>query len=203
MEVRRSVDFQSLLADIDTAFQKILADEAAFDEFAKEVLGGDAQRTRAQETAKGGRGLVPALRRSDAKIAAPKPVGASARVDAVSMIFNRVAGLDIGTTSSSDHRAEHRTGRRARALSLPVERAHSGYDPVAGICPQRERHSWSARATSARSMGFSASTVRRLSRSHCRNSSNSLYPDPGVKLPQRLFTQYAGPHASRNAHPAD
>ncbi|MDP3067945.1 MAG: di-heme-cytochrome C peroxidase [Methylocystis sp.] len=92
-------DFQSLLADIDTAFQKILADEAAFDEFAKEALGGDpnerALRKLRKEVEVWFQPYDVLMRKS-----LPKPGWGVARADAVSMIFNRVAGLDIGTTSS-------------------------------------------------------------------------------------------------------
>jgi hypothetical protein len=93
------VDFQGLLNDIDLAFKKILSDDAAFKEFAKAVLGGDPTPRELQH-----------LRR-DVEVwfapydtimrkSLPSPGWGIGRADAVSMIFNRVAGLDIGTTHS-------------------------------------------------------------------------------------------------------
>lgn len=92
-------DFQVLLNDIDLAFQKILSEEAAFNEFAKEVLGGDAtDRQRRHLRADVETWFKPydtLMRKS-----LPTPGWGIGRADAVSMIFNRVAGLDIGTTHS-------------------------------------------------------------------------------------------------------
>lgn len=93
------VDFQSLLGDINKAFQRILNDEAAFNEFAKEVLGGDPNESARKQLRKDVEAwFLPydtLMRKS-----LPTPGWGVGRADAVSMIFNRVAGLDIGTTSS-------------------------------------------------------------------------------------------------------
>ncbi|MEF3367177.1 di-heme-cytochrome C peroxidase [Methylocystis sp. 9N] len=93
------VDFQSLLNDIDLAFKKILSDDAAFKQFAQDVLGGDPTPRELQH-----------LRRdvdvwfapydTIVRKSLPSPGWGVGRLDAVSMIFNRVAGLDIGATHS-------------------------------------------------------------------------------------------------------
>lgn len=93
------VDFQGLVTDIDLAFKKLLSDDAAFKQFAKDVLGGDPTPRELQH-----------LRR-DVEVwflpydtimrkSLPSPGWGIGRLDAVSMIFNRVAGLDIGATHS-------------------------------------------------------------------------------------------------------
>ncbi len=91
-------DFQSFLADADAAFEKLLADRAAFAAFAKDVLGGSPSEDATQ-----------ALHRKVDDWFAPyhtlmtnalvSPGWGVGRADAVSMIFNRVAGLDIGRPS--------------------------------------------------------------------------------------------------------
>lgn len=92
-------DFQTLLADIDAAFQKILGDQTAFNEFAKEVLGGDSNENALRKLR---RDVETWFQPYDVLMrkSLPKPGWSVARADAVSMIFNRVAGLDIGTSSS-------------------------------------------------------------------------------------------------------
>jgi mono/diheme cytochrome c family protein len=95
------VDFQSFLADLDTAVGQVLASDAAFQPFAVAVLGSAPPDPED----------VAALRqRVDAwylryhtlmSRALPKdaPWG-PARLDAVGMIFNRLTGLDLGPPPS-------------------------------------------------------------------------------------------------------
>ena len=95
------VDFQSFLADLDTAIGQVVAGDQAFAPFAAAVL---RPATAAPDD-------VAALRRDvDAwylryhaliKVALPtsSPWG-PARLDAVGMIFNRLAGLDLGPPPS-------------------------------------------------------------------------------------------------------
>lgn len=93
-------DFAGLLSDLDGAARAALASDASFARFAGAVLGG--QPTALQ---------VAALRREveawhvpfHTIIAAslPRPgLWGVGRLDAISMIFNRVAGLDVGPASA-------------------------------------------------------------------------------------------------------
>jgi mono/diheme cytochrome c family protein len=90
------VDFQGLLVDLDSAVARVLADEAAFASFASAAFSfGDNS------------GSVPALRQKVAdwyerqhsiisrSLAGDVEWGLG-RLDAVSMIYNRLVGLDIG-----------------------------------------------------------------------------------------------------------
>src|SRR5579863_735189 len=90
------VDFQALLADLDRAVGEALASDGAFDGFAQRVLGPGATVTSK------------ALLRQDVTYwysrqhalfsrALPANPWGVGRLDAVSMIFDRVSGLDIGT----------------------------------------------------------------------------------------------------------
>ena len=92
-------DFQSLLADLDAAVGAALADDAAFAAFAGAVLGPTAQpediaQLRENVTAWQLRYHVIMSR------ALPNPPWGYGRLDAVSMIFNRLAGLDVGPPPS-------------------------------------------------------------------------------------------------------
>jgi mono/diheme cytochrome c family protein len=93
------VDFQPFLADLDTAVNTVLTDDAAFKDFAKAVLGGNpsvgAQAKLHQDVAAW-------FLRYDTLVKQalpPAPWGPS-RLDAVSMIFDRLTGLDIGPPPS-------------------------------------------------------------------------------------------------------
>jgi hypothetical protein len=88
-------DFQSFLADLDTAVNTVLTDQQAFTNFAHAVLGPSptsGEKTKLREAVQAWylpyhtlmKGALP-----------PSPWG-PARLDAVSMIFNRLTGLDIG-----------------------------------------------------------------------------------------------------------
>lgn len=90
-------DFQSFLTDLDKAAGKALSDPAVFAEFSKVVAGEGPAMGR-----KGAlRDELQAWYASyhlimERSLPTDKPWGYG-RLDAVSMIFNRVAGLDIGT----------------------------------------------------------------------------------------------------------
>ncbi len=89
-------DFQSFLTDVGTAVNTVLTDPTAFAAFAQAVLPPPA--TPAQQQAL--RSDVTAwYQRWDTLMsrALPDPAWGPARLDAVSMIFNRLTGLDIGT----------------------------------------------------------------------------------------------------------
>ncbi|BAQ69748.1 hypothetical protein NHU_02600 [Rhodovulum sulfidophilum] len=86
------VDFQSFLADLDAAMQAVLDDDATFDAFADKVAGetGDRAGLRAE--------LETWSLRFHTLIdgSLPDPGWGPVRLDAVSMIFNRLTGLDLG-----------------------------------------------------------------------------------------------------------
>ena len=102
------VDFGSLLDDMDKALGKVLGDDAAFAAFATAVLGSSASDEARRQLRQDAGAWFASY---DALIQAslhPKPSDdkhvalpwGPARADCVGMIFNRVAGLDIGKTSS-------------------------------------------------------------------------------------------------------
>ena len=91
------VDFQRLLADLDASMGAALATRDAFDAFARRVLGASATPAQHQQL----RTAVDAWYVPFHTIVSrslPTPPWGPARLDAVSMIFNRVAGLDIGAS---------------------------------------------------------------------------------------------------------
>lgn len=89
------VDFQSFLADLNAAMATALANDSSFAAFADAVLGAGAT-----DTAKAELRVAADLwhLRFDTIISRslPDPAWGPSRLDAVSMIFNRVAGLDMG-----------------------------------------------------------------------------------------------------------
>ena len=92
------VDFQSFLKDLDEAVVAVLADDDSFAAFADTVLGGGADPSKvaalkAQVIVWSNR-FHTLIERS-----LPDPAWGPARLDAVSMIFNRLTGLDIGEAS--------------------------------------------------------------------------------------------------------
>lgn len=90
------VDFQSFLADLDIAVNTVLTDKKAFTDFAHAVLGPSATSKDKEKL----RGAVKAWYlpyHTLIERALPSQPWGPARLDAVSMIFNRLAGLDIGT----------------------------------------------------------------------------------------------------------
>lgn len=89
------VDFQSFLADLDVAVNTILTNRQAFSDFAHAVLGPAStskDKEKLREAVKAWHLPYHTL----IKRALPTPPWGPARLDAVSMIFNRLAGLDIG-----------------------------------------------------------------------------------------------------------
>ncbi len=94
------VDFQAFLKDLDDAVLATLVDDASFATFATDILGDDAPAAK-----------IAALKvevemwslRFHTLIdrALPDPAWGPSRLDAVSMIFNRLAGLDLG--EAPDH----------------------------------------------------------------------------------------------------
>jgi len=92
------VDFQSFLKDLDDSVLDVLATDAAFDDFARTVLGHGASASEIAalkaEVEIWSNRFHTLIERS-----LPDPAWGPARLDAVSMIFNRLAGLDIGPES--------------------------------------------------------------------------------------------------------
>ncbi|HET9640982.1 MAG TPA: di-heme-cytochrome C peroxidase [Allosphingosinicella sp.] len=93
------VDFQALLADLDSALGAVLATDSAFATFAAQVLGPGAPPAKIaalkQEVA------AWHLREHTLVTRALPPQGwGLGRLDAVSMIFNRLVGMDIGPPPS-------------------------------------------------------------------------------------------------------
>ncbi len=89
-------DMQSFLADLDKAVNTVLTDSTAFTGFAHAVLGATAKKQdqdalRADLAA----WFLPFNTIIKGSLPTDSPWGPS-RLDAVSMIFNRVSGLDIG-----------------------------------------------------------------------------------------------------------
>jgi cytochrome c553 len=89
------VDLQSFQTDLDTAVNTVLSDDAAFDQFAIAVLGGAptpaAKKQLHDELAAW---FVP-FHAITSSLPVASPWG-PVRADAISLIFNRVTGLDIG-----------------------------------------------------------------------------------------------------------
>lgn len=89
------VDFQAFLADLDTATAAVLASDAAFDAFATAVLGEGASETQRQ-TLRIDFETWQVRYHALMQGSLPDPSWGPGRLDAVSMIFNRLAGLDLG-----------------------------------------------------------------------------------------------------------
>ncbi|MGE0418225.1 MAG: di-heme-cytochrome C peroxidase, partial [Acetobacteraceae bacterium] len=90
------VDFQAFLRDVGAAVKAVLDDPAAFDGFARAVLLPPVAPAAQAALHKD---VVAWYRRWDTLMtrALPQPGWGPGRLDAVSMIFNRLTGLDIGT----------------------------------------------------------------------------------------------------------
>lgn len=91
-------DFQSFMADLDVSVNQVLTNDAAFEAFASEVLGKTARKSARDKL----RADVAAwFKPYHAIVKGSLPVDAPwgpSRLDAVSMIFNRLTGLDIGSS---------------------------------------------------------------------------------------------------------
>jgi hypothetical protein len=97
------VDFQSLLSDLDAAVGNVLVSDATFAPFAAAVLG--AQSPDPADLAALRRGADAWYLRYHTLIAGALPQSpmtswGPARLDAISMIFNRLTGLDLGPPPS-------------------------------------------------------------------------------------------------------
>lgn len=92
------VDFQRLLTDLDTAVTALLADPTAFDAFAAAVKTTDPSTDTAALKGQVTEWLAPfhAIVAASITVAPGHIDWGFGRLDAISMIFNRVAGLDIG-----------------------------------------------------------------------------------------------------------
>lgn len=93
------VDFQSFLSDLDVAMLAALADDAAFKAFADAAIGTDADPT-ARATLKVEAELWSLRFHTLVERSLPDPAWGPGRLDAVSMIFNRLTGLDLGAPPS-------------------------------------------------------------------------------------------------------
>lgn len=89
------VDFQSFLADLDVAVNTILTNQQAFTDFAHAVLGS-SPTAKDEETLRKEVETWYLPYHTLINRALPEQPWGPARLDAVSMIFNRLAGLDIG-----------------------------------------------------------------------------------------------------------
>ncbi|MFL6861999.1 MAG: di-heme-cytochrome C peroxidase, partial [Allosphingosinicella sp.] len=90
-------DFGGFLIDLDAAVGRVLNDNTAFHDFAVAVLGGDASNPAKVKALK--QELSVYHQREHAIVSRSLPrsdLWGLGRLDAVSMIFNRLAGLDIG-----------------------------------------------------------------------------------------------------------
>jgi hypothetical protein len=93
------VDFQSFLADLDTAVNTVLTDPKAFAGFAHAVLGSSPSQDQEAKLRDEVQTWYMPYHALMAR-ALPKEPWGVARLDAVGMIFNRLAGLDIGPPPS-------------------------------------------------------------------------------------------------------
>jgi hypothetical protein len=89
------VDFQSFLADLDDAVGAILTNQQAFTDFARAVLGLSATAKNKEMLRESVKAWYLPYHTLIERALPAQPWG-PARLDAVSMIFNRLAGLDIG-----------------------------------------------------------------------------------------------------------
>lgn len=108
------VDFESFLIDLNAAVGTVVAQPAAFDAFALSVLGAggtqDQKATLLADVTIWHTRFNTLITRS-----LPTPLWGPGRLDAVSMIFNRLTGLDIGPKGPNDMIPEN-----IRAADAPV-----------------------------------------------------------------------------------
>ncbi|BCT67022.1 di-heme-cytochrome C peroxidase [Nitrosospira sp. NRS527] len=91
------IDFQSFLADLDVAVNAILTNKQAFTDFAHAVLGPSATSKDKETLRAAVKAWYLPYHTLIGRSLPDQPWG-PARLDAVSMIFNRLAGLDIGSS---------------------------------------------------------------------------------------------------------
>ena len=90
-------DIQSFFSDLDTAVNTVLTDPGAFEKFAHAVLGSSPKKPAVDKLrADVAAWFLPYDTIMKAALPTNSPWGPS-RLDAVSMIFNRLSGLDIGS----------------------------------------------------------------------------------------------------------
>jgi mono/diheme cytochrome c family protein len=90
------VDFQNFMSELDSSVAYLLGNEGEFARFAKAVLGSrDSKPARDKLRAEVDAWYLPYHTIVKGSLPVDSPWGPS-RLDAVSMIFNRVSGLDIG-----------------------------------------------------------------------------------------------------------
>lgn len=92
-------DFQALLSDLDSAVTRLLNTATVFDQFAMDVLGSNNNATtKAALKSSVQAWYTPFHTLMVGSLPTASKWGAG-RLDAVSMIFNRLSGLDVGTTA--------------------------------------------------------------------------------------------------------
>ena len=94
------VDFQALLADLDSAVGAVLASDAAFAPFAASVLASPAPDPDDVLTLRQDVGAWYLRFHTIISLSLPDTPWGLGRLDAIGMIFNRVTGLDIGPPPS-------------------------------------------------------------------------------------------------------
>lgn len=88
-------ELQTFATDLDAAVNTVLSDDAAFDQFAIAVLGSSPPPAAKQKLHDDVAAWFLPFHTITASLPAASPWG-PARADAISLIFNRVTGLDIG-----------------------------------------------------------------------------------------------------------
>ncbi|MGQ0446031.1 MAG: di-heme-cytochrome C peroxidase [Beijerinckiaceae bacterium] len=107
-------DFQSFVADLDTAVNRVLTDRAAFADFAQAVLGPSPPPDKEAALREAVQAWhTPFHTIMDGALPKDKPWGPG-RLDALGMIFNRLTGLDIG------HTASHMIPENIKTADAPV-----------------------------------------------------------------------------------
>lgn len=92
-----NVDFVAFTHDLDAAMKRVREDDAVFKPFAKQVLGAKATEERAVQILRADVDLWWVRYHAFVSRSLPtdRPWGPS-RMDAITLIYNRIAGLDIG-----------------------------------------------------------------------------------------------------------
>ena len=191
------VDFQSFLADLDASVAAVLKTPEAFSGFAEAVPGPIAAARREGAVAEGPRGLAPALPHAHGGALPAQPWG-PARLDAVSMIFNRLTGLDLGPPSNSyiikeNIRVADAPVRTIRSSGTPRPRTR----PSGPDSPTTATTSWACPATWARSAACSACSIPGRRRGGTSGSSTSTTTRPTSPAWRRWKT-WSGSWARRN-----
>lgn len=110
------VDIQQLFSDLDTSVDAVVNDAPTFAEFAKQVLGPHATEQERKLLHKQVTDWFKPYHVLMKESLPPKGWGVG-RLDAVSMIFNRVSGLDIGT--GPDHMIPENIKRAEAPVRYP------------------------------------------------------------------------------------